>query len=78
MNEYDILQFDIGGVTIKEAGAFTYLQWIANKINGVQAFSADSIELTALVQSPPMSRFMNNERKIELFRKLERLNIQLP
>jgi hypothetical protein len=79
MTEFEILKLPIdqNGVTVQSAGAFQFLQWVGNKINGVKAFSADAVELSALIQSPPMSRTMHNDKKIEIVRRLERLNIPL-
>lgn len=78
MNELDFLNLTIGGQKVSEMTAFAFLQWMANKVTNIKAFSADAVELTSLIQSPPMSRTMPNEKKIEILRKLERLNIQIP
>jgi hypothetical protein len=77
MTDLDILNYNIGGMTVKDATAFTFLQWVANKLNGVKAFSADATELVLQVQNPPMSRFMADENKIIMVRRLERIGVQL-
>jgi hypothetical protein len=66
-----------GGQRIEDMTAFGFLSWMGNKLSNIKAFSADAVELTALIQSPPMSRSMPNSRKVEILRKLEKLNIPI-
>ena len=78
MNELEFLSLQIGGQKVSEMSSLSFLQWVGEKINGIRAFSADAVELTSLIQYPPMSRNMTKEKKIEILRKLERLKIQIP
>lgn len=77
MNEIDFLNANIGGQIVKDMSAFSFLQWLGNKLNNIKSFSADAVELTSLIQSPPMSRTMSDGRKIEIMRKLEKLNVPI-
>jgi hypothetical protein len=78
MNEYEILNMTIGGMKLKDASAFSFLQWVGEKINGIQAFSANAVELTSLVRTPPMSRNMSDDKKVEIIRRMIALKIPLP
>ena len=68
----------LGGQKVSEMSNFAFLAWVGDKLNGVKAFSADAVELTSLIQTPPMSRNMPNERKVEILRKMEKLGIKIP
>ena len=78
LNEFQMLQLDIGGQKIKDMSAFSFLQWMALKLNGVKAFSSNAVELTQLTQVPPMSKNMPDDRKIDIIRKMMALGIQIP
>lgn len=69
-NELDILNTVVGGIKIKDMSAMTFIQIVAKKIDGMRAYSADVVELTSLVSSPPMGRFMPDEEKIRIVKKL--------
>jgi hypothetical protein len=77
MNEFQTLNIEIGGIKIKDMSAMTFLQWMANKLNGVKARSSDTVELTALISSPPMSRTMPEADKIKIIRKLIKLGVEI-
>lgn len=74
-NEVDILRLDIGGVTLKEASAITFLQWVAKKLNNVATYSATVTELRMLVSNPPMTRLMSEDQKIGIIRKLRSVGV---
>ena len=78
INEYQILQLDIGRQKLKDMSAFSFLQWMALKINGVKAFSSNAVELTQLTQVPPMSKNMPDDRKIDIIKKMIAIGIQIP
>lgn len=73
-----MLNMNCGGQLVKDMSAFSFLQYIANKLNGVKAFTVEAVELTSLVRVPPMSKNMPPERKIELLNKLIKLGVTLP
>jgi hypothetical protein len=78
MNEFEMLNLVVGGQKLKDMTAFGFLQWMANKLTNIKSFSPESIELTSLTQSPPMSKNMPDERKVDILKKLIKLGIQIP
>lgn len=76
--EIDILNTVVGGMKIREMSAMTFLQYVAKKLNGVDAYSATSTELMMLVANPPMTRVMSDDAKLVIIEKLKKLNIDLP
>ena len=77
-NELDMLEWNMGGMKIKEASAMSFLQWVAKKISGVPAYKPAAVELSALVSSPPMARTMPDTAKIDIIKKMLSLDIKLP
>ncbi len=77
MNEIDILNKEIGGVKIQDMSSMVFLQWLAGKLNNVRTFSAVTVELTALVTNPPMSRTMPDDEKVKIIKKLDKIGIQI-
>ena len=78
MNELDMLNIVAGGQKLGEMSAFAFLQFVANKLNGVKSFAVEAVELTSLIRVPPMSKNMFPEKKIEILNKLLKLGITLP
>lgn len=76
MNEIEILNKVLGGIAIKDMTGLTFLQWVAKKLNGLSAYNKDTVELTAQVQFPPYGK-MSDQQKIDIIRKLEKLNIPI-
>ncbi len=76
-NEIDILAMNIGGMTLREASSITFMQWIAKKLNGINAYSAASVELQGLISGPPMSRNMSEDRKIEIIGIMRKAGIEI-
>ena len=76
MTEVEILNTVIGGVKIQDMTSLTFCQWLSKKINGITAHTADSQTLIQRVAVPPFGR-MTMEEKIDLVRRLERLNIPI-
>ena len=76
-NEIEILNKNIGGMTLREASTFSFLQWVGNKINGVPAFTVEAVELSMLVNNPPMSRKMSDDQKLQIINKLLKLNVKI-
>jgi len=77
-NEIDILNTDIGGIILRDMTAITFYQWLAKKLNNINAYSADVVELTSLISSPPMSRKLPDDEKIRIIKKLQKIGIQIP
>lgn len=77
MNEMEILNKDIGGMTLKEAGAMTFLQWVAGKLNNTPAFKASIVELQALVSNPPLSSKMSDDNKIAIIKLMQKAGIEI-
>lgn len=76
-NEIDILNLNIGGMTLREMGTMVFLQWLAKKLNNLRAYSADVVELTTLISSPPMSRMFPEDEKIRIIKKLQKLGVEI-
>lgn len=68
----------IGGQTIREMTALTFLQWLAKKADGLPAYRGETQEIRFAATSVPMSRSMPDEEKVRLVRKLQALNVQIP
>ena len=77
MNELNILNTKIGETTIKEMSAMSFIQWLAKKLNEVPAYSSVTVELTGLITRPPVSRFMSDDEKIRIVKKLQQLNVEI-
>jgi hypothetical protein len=76
-NEMDILAMDIGGMTLKEASAMSFLQWVAKKLNNMKAYSASATELSMLLSNPPMTRVMSDDQKLEIIAKMKKAGIEI-
>ncbi len=76
MAEYDILTREIGGVTLHDMTAITFVGFIAKKLNNIDTFNADAQALSQMVKNPPMGK-MSDESKLEAVNRLERLGIIL-
>ena len=70
----EILDYPLGGTTIREIGSISFLAWVANKINGASTYKASTQELLALVKSVPIGRLPDNE-KVRIVKKLLDLDI---
>ena len=77
-SEIDILNTDIGGIKLKDMTAITFFQWVAKKLNSVPAYNSATVELTALISQPPMTRFYADDEKLRIISKLKKLNVPLP
>ena len=77
MEDKNILDHKVGETTIKEMSALSFLQWLANKIDGTRTYSAAATELRMAVQSAPVSRIMPDTDKINYVRKLLSLGITI-
>ena len=76
-NEIDILNMVIGGIALRAMSAITFYQWLAKKLNNVRTYSADVVELTMLISSPPMGRTLPDDEKIRIIKKLQKIGIQI-
>lgn len=76
-NELDILDMNVGGTTLRDMSAMTFYQWMVKKLNEVPAYSADVVELTMLISSPPMSKTVPNDEKIRIIKKLQRIGVKI-
>lgn len=72
----EILDCPFAGTTIREVGSMTFMAWVATKMNGVQAYKADTQELLGLISNPPIGKIPDIE-KIRIIRKLLNLGILL-
>jgi hypothetical protein len=75
--ELEILNKNVGGLTIKEMTAITFFTWVARKLNDVKAYDVRVVELTRLVTSPIGSRTLPDDYKLEIIAKLKSLNIEI-
>ncbi len=73
----DLLDLVLGGLTVRDMSAITFLGWLSNKLNGAPTYKADTQELLAAVRGVPMGRNMADQEKVRLLRKLEALNIPI-
>jgi hypothetical protein len=65
----EILDFPMGGTTVRDLGSLSFLGFIANKLNGVPVYRAATQELLGLVSNPPIGRLPEGER-VRIIRKL--------
>ena len=72
----EILDTSIGGQILRDMSGISFTGWVAGKINGLPAYKASVVELTALVKSPPLGR-LPEEEKIKIVRKLIELEVPL-
>lgn len=72
----DILDYPLGGTTIRDLGAISFMGWVADKLNGLPAYKAATVELTALVSSPPLGKMPEGE-KVKVIRKLLELEVKI-
>lgn len=75
-SDKEILDYDMGGVIIRDMTGITFAGIIANKINGLPAYKAATQELVALVSSPPLGKIPELE-KVKAIRKLLELEVQI-
>ena len=76
MTDFELLDFKIGDIAIKDMTTPTFLGIISRKLNGITQNSPISNELMLMVTHPPIG-MMSVENKIEVIRKLEKLEIEL-
>ena len=79
MTDFEVLQYEIGGIKLSEVGTMTFLQWVAKKMNNVVADLMDKQimnELTTMIKYPPFGK-MSDDSKIAIIRKLEKLGVKL-
>lgn len=62
--------------TIRDITSITFVNWVAGKLNGLPAFKAATVELTALVSSPPLGSMPEGE-KVKIIRKLLELEVKI-
>lgn len=74
MSEMEILAYNIGGITVREATTITFLSWLAKKLNNTTNNKQGISELTSMIMNPPMGK-MSDDNKIHIFRKLETLQL---
>jgi len=65
----EILDYPLGGTTIRDVGSMTFMAWIANKLNGAPTYKASTQELLAMVRNAPMGK-MVDEEKVRIVKKL--------
>lgn len=76
MTEYEILHYEIAGTPLKDLSTMTYIGWIIGKINGLPSNIPGVSEIARLATHPPMGK-MSEEMKIDTFRKLQKMGVQL-
>ena len=76
-SDKELLDTELGGITLRDMGAMTFMGWLANRLNGAQTYRAETQELLAAVSAPPMGRVIGDGEKIRLVRKLLAINIPL-
>lgn len=76
MIDKEILDANVGGITIRDMGGISFIGWVANKLNGVDTYKAATQELLALVRTPPLGRLPESE-KLRIVRKLLELGISI-
>lgn len=77
LTDKEILDMELGGIRVRDMTALTFLNYLAGKMNGVNAYSAATVELTALIASPPISRNMPDEEKVRNLRRLLAIGVTL-
>jgi hypothetical protein len=74
--DFEVTQLVIGGMPLKDMSSLTFLGWVAGKINNQETNSPTLSELGMMVVHPPFGK-MSIENKLEVIRKLEKLNIEI-
>lgn len=77
MTDKEILDMELGGQKVRDMTSTAFIGYIAGKIDGAPAYRASTVELTALVASPPISRAMPDEEKVRNIRRLLDIGIAL-
>jgi len=72
----EILDFPLGGHTIRDIGSMSFMSWMAKKLDGVPSYKAATQELLGLLRNAPIGK-MTEEEKIRIVRKLLDLDIQI-
>ncbi len=70
------LDTKIGGKTIRDLNALEFYQFILKKIDGQNVYSPVIQEIVGKCYSP-LSKFISDEEKIEIFYKFKKLNIEI-
>lgn len=68
-SDKEILDFDIGGTTIREIGSISFIGWVLNKVNGLPTYLAATQELLGLAKASPIGKMPEGE-KVKIVRKL--------
>lgn len=76
-SEVDILNFEIGGQTVRDMTALTFLRWLSLRLDGVKAYQRNTQDLINLVSNVPMGNRMPMEEKIRIIRRLIDLGIEI-
>lgn len=74
MSDKEILDTITGGIAVRDMSGITFLGWLANKINGVPAYTAATQELRMAVSGGYFGT-MPEAEKVRLVRKLIDLNL---
>lgn len=77
MTDKEILDMTLGGITVRDMSAITFLGWLAGKLNGVPAYKAANQELVGLISQPPISRVMPEMEKCRIIRQLIELEVPI-
>jgi len=77
MTDKEILDTTVGGMLISDMSAITFLNMVADKLNGVPAYKAANQELLGMISNPPMSRLIADPEKCLIIRKLLELDVKL-
>lgn len=78
LTDIEILEYNIGGVFVKDMSALTFFGWLAGKLNNVTITNDGKLnELRMAVASPPMMPKVADETKIKLIRNLLALGIAI-
>ena len=72
----DILDYPLGGTTVRAMGSMSFMAWMAKKIDGVPTYRAATQELLGLLTNPPLGTIPESE-KIKIIKKLLQLDIPL-
>ena len=59
-NDKEILDYPLGGMTIREIGAMSFMGWVASKLNGADTYKAATQELLMLVKNTPIGKMPDN------------------
>ena len=77
ISDKDLLDMKLGGQGVRDMSALSFMGWIAEKLNGLPTYRADTQELLEAVRGAPMSRNMAEQEKCRLLRKLIALDVPL-